>query len=135
MKKIFTVLFISLLFGALSASENLKVKVRGHEHLYNQVRVTNNTNLTDFDVKVYILSETSDEKFVVKQFYGQYHLKEFDDTDTCAGFVERGQILGITLPEGAENINCSVVYKDYPFFDVIQIILTSEDEFLEGMVF
>ena len=128
MKKI-AVLFVGMLLclSALGA-ENIKFKVGGKAKRYNQIKVFNNTNATDFDCEAFVLEER-DGKLVAQESLGKVHLRKFggDDTITVVSLIKKGTNLGLTVPEKVGEFSYVIEYKNYPLFDVIEIKLVGAD--------
>ena len=116
-----------LCLAALSA-ENIKFKVGGNAKRYNQIKVYNNTKVSDFDCEAFIL-ENRDGKLVAQESMGSVHLRNpgGDDTITTIKLIKRGTNLGLTVPEKVGEFSYVVEYKNYPLFDVIEIKLLSAD--------
>lgn len=125
MKKIIFFFLSMVCLSSVFAAENLKIKVDGPESSYNQLRITNNTDYSDFDVNVYLLEE-KDNKYIIKEMLGTFHLKGKDDTDSCRMNLKNGQVIGISLPKDFEEIVYTATYQDLPFFDIMQLKLTSK---------
>ena len=122
MKKYLLSVLFALSLASVLTAESIRIKVEGPEDSYNQIRIINNTKYSDFDVKVYLLKE-KDEKFIIKDTLGVFHLKGFFDTDSSRVDVRRKSYIGLSLPEELGDISYSVTYKDLPFFDAIEIFL------------
>ncbi|MBO4404458.1 MAG: hypothetical protein J5780_03910 [Treponema sp.] len=122
MKKYLLSVLFALSLASVLTAESIRIKVEGPEDSYNQIRIINNTKYSDFDVKVYLLKE-KDEKFIIKDTLGVFHLKGFFDTDSNKVDVSRKSYIGLSLPEELGDISYSVTYKDLPFFDAIEIFL------------
>lgn len=125
MKKIIFFFLSMVCLSSVFAAENLKIKVDGPESSYNQLRITNNTDYSDFDVNVYLLEE-KDNKYIIKEMLGTFHLNGKDDTDSCRMNLKNGQVIGISLPKDFEEIVYTATYQDLPFFDIMQLKLTSK---------
>lgn len=123
MKKLFIVLFAVLMACSLYAADSFKFKVEGPESSYNQLRITNRTNYENFDVKAFILKNEDDEITSGKNA-GTFHLLGKEDTDSCSGKYKRKQYIGVIIPKEFEDVKFSVNYYDYPFFDIVEVVLT-----------
>lgn len=134
--KRFTLLLSFLVFGIFSLSaENLRVKIGGSERTYNQMRIYNNTNSENFECTVYSLKQ-KDGKYIANETLGSFRLKEYDDSDSCTMDLKRNQYVGIVVPDKVGKVTYSLSYRDYPFFDVVEIYLTSvefDDETLPSV--
>lgn len=126
MKKIVISILISLVGLAGLSAENLKVKIGGPERTYNQMRIINETDDSYFDCKVYSLKEKNG-KLVAKDELGIFHLKEKYDTDSCVMSLKKNQYVGIAVPEDLGKVSYSIVYRDMPFFDVVEVYLKNDE--------
>lgn len=92
--------------------------VGGPEKSYNQIRVINRTSLADFQCRVVYLNDDNS----VRDLFGVYNLKGYDDTDSNANDLKRGYRIGIQMPKDCPiDVTFSIEYKDYPFYDAILI--------------
>lgn len=106
-------------FGSLSARTVLKVE--GDEDRYNMIRVVNATNQTDFQCRVVLLNENEE----MKSMYGIFKLEQTGDHDSCKGWVNKGDLLGVEMPKDYPvKVNATISYMDYPLFDIVVITLT-----------
>ncbi|MBQ4013900.1 MAG: hypothetical protein II610_01420 [Treponema sp.] len=128
MKKIILLFVGFFLCLAALGAENIKFKVGGDSRRYNQIKVVNYTNATNFDCEAFLL-EDRDGKFVAQESLGCVHLRNNggSDTVTMINLIRRGDNLGLAVPEQAGDFSYTVEYKDYPFFDVIEIKLLGAD--------
>ena len=63
----------------------------------------------------------------VRELYGIYKLKGFDDADSNTHFVDRNTKLGILFPDELPGeVDFLVEYKDYPLYDFIIIYITEK---------
>ena len=127
MKKFFIGLLCSVVCFASIHAESIKFKVEGPESSYNQVRIINNTKNSYFECKVYLLDLQEDSRFIIRNQIGTLHLKGEGDTDSCSCKVLRNSYLGVSVPDEFE-VFYRISYRDYPFFDVVEIYL-SDTEF------
>jgi len=123
MKRLILITLLAALSFAAGAKNNIKLKIEGPEDSYNMIKVCNQTNFVDFDVTVYALTER-DGKLVVANGLGNFKLEDRDDTDSAKAKVRFGQWIGVSLPDGMENVQAVVTYLDLPVFDIIVITLT-----------
>ena len=109
-------------------SRRYKFKVGGSADGYNQIKIRNNSNGVYFDCEAFLL-EDRDGKFVAQESLGSVHLRNNggSDTVTMINLIRRGDNLGLAVPEKAGDFSYTVEYKDYPFFDVIEIKLLGAD--------
>ncbi|MBO4546003.1 MAG: hypothetical protein J5700_00345 [Treponema sp.] len=128
MKKTCVAIFAALMALSVLGAENVKFKVGGSAKRYNQIKVFNNTNATDFDCEAFVLEER-DGKLVAQESLGKVHLRKNggDDTITVVSLIKRGTNLGLTVPEKVGEFSYVIEYKNYPLFDVIEIKLVGAD--------
>lgn len=120
MKKIFA-LFSMVLCAISTLSARTVLKVDGDENRYNMIRVVNATNQTNFQCRIVMMNENDE----VKSVYGIYNLKENGDHDSCKGWVNQGDQIGVELPKDFPvEVNATISYMDYPMFDIVVITLT-----------
>ncbi len=126
MKKITTIIaalvFFPLFVESLWAGENFKLRVEGPEARYNMVRVTNNSSLPSLDCTVYLLSKDG-EKYTVRSSVGFFRTNGSGDTDSKKFDLNRGDWLGVALPDGIENVSCVISYLDLPIWDIVEITI------------
>lgn len=104
----------------MMAQEKFSFVIQGSEDTYNQVRVINRTSLMDLRCRVVVLDDNDN----ILSVYGVYNLRGYDDADFNTERIRRGMKLGLQFPEGFDHeVLYSVEYRDYPFFDVVVIIL------------
>ncbi len=116
------VFFVCSLVMALAAGaqQHMSFVVQGAEERYNQIRIVNRTSVADFRCRVVKLSEDNQ----ILSVYGDYELNGYDDADSHVGWVERGEKVGVQMPNDfAVPVSVSVEYKDYPVFDIIVIYI------------
>lgn len=123
MKRLILITLLAAISLAAGAKNNIKLKIEGPEDSYNMIKVCNQTNFVDFDVTVYALTER-DGKLVVASGLGNFKLEDKEDTDSAKVKVRFGQWIGVSLPDGMENVQAVVTYLDLPVFDIIVITLT-----------
>ena len=88
--------------------------------MYNQIRITNRTSVSDIHCRVVVLKENNE----IKSVYGIYNLSGYDDSDTNTERITRGTKIGLQFPENFnEELLYSVEYRDYPLFDAVVITL------------
>lgn len=122
MKRILFFLWMVVCTVAVYATpKEMSFVVEGSEEAYNQIKVVNQTSLENFRCKVVLLEKDGS----IKDLYGVYDLKGFDDSDTNSHKILRGTKVGIELPRDVakKGITFSVEYKDMPFFDIVIIHL------------
>lgn len=92
--------------------------VKGPERVYNQIRVVNHTHQDNFSCRVVFLNDDN----TIREQYGVYQLKGYEDSDSNSIDVHRGERIGIQLQKDFPiEVSFDVEYKDYPFFDAILI--------------
>ena len=120
----FLLLFIAVMMAAGVMAENkMSFVVNGPEERYNRIKVVNHTSFSDIECRVVLLNEDDS----VRELYGIYKLKGFDDADSNTHFVDRNTKLGILFPdELSGEVDFLVEYKDYPLYDFIIIYITDK---------
>jgi hypothetical protein len=114
-----------LLTIGMSAHEKMQFVIEGPEEMYNQIRVTNETSLSNFRCRIVIL----DEDNRITKDYGTYHLGGSKSTDTNTDRIQRGTRLGIQLQQDMDaELTFTVEYKDLPLFDAIIIHLYDKEK-------
>ena len=128
MKKIILLFVGFFLCLAALGAENIKFKVGGDSRRYNQIKVVNYTNATNFDCEAFLL-EDQDGKLIAKESLGVFHLGKIGSDDTCTLLktIKKGVNLGVSVPEKAGKFSYVIEYKDYPLFGVIDINLIGSD--------
>lgn len=131
MKRLFILLAAVMMVAGVMAQEEVKVigknkmafTVRGPERKYNQIRVVNHTSLPELKCRVVYLNQDN----TVKELYGEYTLKGYDDTDSNSNDVKRGYRIGIQMSNDCPvDVSFSIEYKDYPFYDAILIYINEQ---------
>ena len=123
MKKRIVVL-LALLMSLTAASAREVFSINGPERSYNQIWVVNRTSQENFDCRVVVMN---DDKETVKEVYGIYHLKGYDDRDSNTNKIKRGTTIGVEMPKGFPvKVNLNIEYRDYPFFDAIIITIVDD---------
>lgn len=106
-----------------SAQEKMIFVIEGPEETYNQIRVINETSLTELRCRVVVLDDSNK----IKSEYGQYNIVGQGQYDSNTDRIRRGTRLGIQMPQDfTAELAFTVEYKDYPFFDAILIHLTDK---------
>ena len=120
MKKLFFFIVAALIAGNVLAEEKFSFVIEGSESTYNQVRVINRTSLQDIRCRVVVL----DEQDNIRSVYGIYNMSGYDDADFNTDRINRGTKIGLQFPEDFNHeLLYSVEYRDYPFFDVVVVVL------------
>ena len=126
MKKILLLFAAALMAAGIMAQEEVNVTgknkmaftVGGPEKRYNQIRVINHTSLPELKCRVVYLNDDN----TVKELFGEYNLKGYDDTDSNSNDLKRGYRIGIQMANDCPiDVTFSIEYKDYPFYDAILI--------------
>jgi hypothetical protein len=74
------------------------------------------------------LKENADGSFTRGDVYGTYNLKGKNDIDTNSVKIKRGTLVGIEMQENfPEEIEVSIEYRNYPFFDSIIVVLIDKN--------
>ncbi len=124
MKKFATIIailaFCPLFVESIFAGESFKLPVEGPEAEYNLVRVINNSQYQNLQCIVYLLDKKED-KYTVRSAVGTYSLEGNGDKDSKKVDLRRGDYLGISLPDGIENVSCVISYLDLPVLDIVEI--------------
>ena len=106
-----------------SAQEKMIFVIEGPEETYNQIRVINETSLTELRCRVVVL----DDNNKIMSEYGQYNVVGQGRSDSNTDRIRRGTRLGIQMPQDfTAELAFTVEYKDYPLFDAILIHLTDK---------
>ena len=115
---------LMMIFGFIFSvySENIKIKIEGPEEEYNQIKIINDTNIDAFNCTVYLL-EKYENKYIVKDTLGVFHLRCKSDEDSCRIFVKRNSYIGLSFSTDLGELSYSITYKDLPFFDVVEIFI------------
>lgn len=120
MKRLFMLLFAILMAFAAMAKSKMTFVVGGPEEKYNQIRVVNETSMTNFTCRVVIV-EGEDK---VGSVYGVYNLSEWKSSDSNTSSIWRGTKMGIQMPKDFEGeLDFDIEYLDLPLFDIILIHL------------
>lgn len=128
MKKIISILLITLTLLSVVVAEPIVFKIKGPESEYNQIRIKNRTSYKGFDCKVVFLKQEGENTYRQTHEYGRYYLKGYGDIDSVTDRVRRGQIVSLKLSDEMENnVEYKIVYEDHPFFDVVNIVLYDAD--------
>ena len=126
MKRLFILFAAVLMAAGIMAQEEVNVTgknkmaftVGGPEKRYNQIRVINHTSLPELKCRVVYLNDDN----TVKELFGEYNLKGYDDTDSNSNDLKRGYRIGIQMANDCPiDVTFSIEYKDYPFYDAILI--------------
>ena len=124
-KRLVVAIAAMLLTISMSAQEKMQFVIEGPEEMYNQIRVTNETSLSNFRCRIVIL----DEDNRITKDYGTYHLGGSKSTDTNTDRIQRGTRLGIQLQQDMDaELTFTVEYKDLPLFDAIIIHLYDKEK-------
>jgi len=120
MKRLFVLLFAVLTAFGVMAKSKMTFVVGGPEQKYNQIRVINETSMTNFTCRVVIV-EGEDK---VGSVYGVYNLSEWKSSDSHTSSIWRGTKMGIQMPTDFKGeLDFDVEYLDLPLFDIILIHL------------
>ncbi len=126
MKRI--ILFILSMLAFISVEAKTTFKVEGPEREYNQIRIINQTSQENFSCRLVLLKENADGSFTRGDVYGTYNLKGKNDIDTNSVKIKRGTLVGIEMQENfPEEIEVSIEYRNYPFFDSIIVVLIDKN--------
>ncbi len=119
-KVIFLLVLVAGMAANISAEQKYSFVIEGSEKVYNQIRITNRTSVSDIHCRVVVLKENNE----IKSVYGIYNLSGYDDSDTNTERITRGTKIGLQFPENFnEELLYSVEYRDYPLFDAVVITL------------
>jgi hypothetical protein len=120
MKKLFLILTACLMAVSMMAKSKMTFVVGGPEEKYNQIRVINETSLTNITCRVVVV----DDKDKVMSVYGVYNLGGWNSSDTNTSTIWRGTKLGVQMPTDFDGeLGFDVEYRDLPLFDIIIVHL------------
>lgn len=117
----------------ISIEAKTTFKIAGPEKKYNQIRVINQTAQENFSCRLVLLNENADGTFTRGDVYGTYNLKGKNDIDTNTNKVKRGTVVGVEMPaDFPEDVEVSVEYRNYPFYDAVIVILIDKNNKFES---
>ena len=120
MKRFFVILSAILMAFTATAKGKMTFVVGGPEEKYNQIRVVNETSMTNFTCRVVVV----DGENKVASVYGVYNLSEWKSSDSHTSGIWRGTKMGIQMPNDFKGeLDFDVEYLDLPIFDIILIHL------------
>ena len=134
MKKLFAV-FAVLLTAAFAFAEDSKIfKVEGPERSYNQIRLVNETSLSNFKCRLIELKLKKDGTYQDKGTFGTFELKENGDTDSVTNSVKRNSYFGLEMPKDyTGTVSITLSYEDHPFFDVVVVHISDDSTEFEKL--
>ena len=120
MKRLFVILSAILMAFAATARDKMTFVVGGPEQKYNQIRVVNETSMSNFTCRVVVV----DGADKVASVYGVYNLSEWKSSDSHTSSIWRGTKMGIQMPTDFKGeLDFDIEYLDLPLFDIILIHL------------
>lgn len=102
----------------------LKFQVNGSKDSYLQLKLINKTSFSNFSCKAYKLRPDANGNFIPDLTSERsYFLKENGDGEFCSMNAQRGEWIGLSFPEGINNITFTTAYRNAFIIDGIDVTL------------